>query len=186
MKPIGRNTVGRIILVVGSVYLVYFIVSYTRPHDLSRADHPNGRAASIPPTQSEYLRDVAEPITMVEGISWDNNGQGLVFKDSRQALKQVCLLFLYEESGDPLKHNLLLGTALPRVQKGRRIPVAGSEEQAFLGLLERWYRNDPEARAIWRRYQAKDDDPLLDQGKSEEYGGKVIAVRILRTLRRRN
>src|SRR6267378_3749734 len=111
-------------------------------------------------------------------LPWSRGSGGLTIARAwssriRDKPSNTCLFRLYEESGDPSKHNLLLGTALPHVQKGRRIPVAGSEELAFLGLLERWYRSDPEARAIGRRYQAEDDDPFLDQGKSEEYGGKV-------------
>jgi hypothetical protein len=190
VKLIKSNTVGWIILVAS---LVFGIAVFLSPRSPRIEEHPNDRATTILPTQSQYLRDVTEPITMVEGIIWDNTSLGLVFKDSRQTPKYVCLLRLYEESDDPLKRNLLLGTALPHVQEGERIPVAGAVEMEFLGLLERWYRNDPEARRIAHRIEtiahrarAREPHPYYDQGRTEEYGGKVIAIEIMRLLRRRN
>jgi hypothetical protein len=139
----------------------------------------------VPLDRSEYLRDVLEPIAMVQGVSWDDNSQGLVFRDLRQTEKSVCLLFL-EEEVERQKRNLLLGSSIPEPRYGKRVPVGGSEEQAFLGLLERWNRSDPEARAIDRRITGKTTDPFSDTGKTDEYYGKVIAVRILRILRLRN
>ncbi len=139
----------------------------------------------VPLDRSEYLRDVLEPIAMVQGVSWDDNSQGLVFRDSRKTEKSVSLLFL-EAEDEPQKRNLLLGSSVPRRRYGKSVPVGGSEEQAFLGLLERWYRSDPEARAIDRRITEKTTEPFSDTGKTDEYYGKVIAVRILRILRGRN
>ena len=102
-----------------------------------------------------------------------------------QAERSVCLLFL-EEDDDPHKRNLLMGSSVPVPRYGKRVPVAGFEEQAFLGLLERWYRSDPEAREIDRRVAEKTTEPFSDAGKTDEYYAKVIAVRILTILRRRN
>jgi len=147
----------------------------TKPRDYS----------TVPLGRSEFLRDVHEPITMVSGISWDDNSQGLVFRDSSQVERSLCLLFL-EEEDDPRKRNLLLGSDCPNPEYGKRVPVAGADEQAFLGLLERWFRSDPEAQAIGRRMTEKTTEPFFDAGKTDEYRGKVIAVRILILLRRRN
>jgi len=122
---------------------------------------------------------------MVMGLSWDDNSQGLVFKDSSQVERSLCLLFL-EEEDDPRKRNLLLGSDCPNPEYGKRVPVAGADEQAFLGLLERWFRSDPEAQAINHRIADKTTEPFSDVGKTDEYYGKVIAVRILILLRRRN
>jgi hypothetical protein len=139
----------------------------------------------VPLDRSAYLRDVVEPIVMVQGVSWDDNSQGVVFEDLRRTEKSVCLLFL-EADDEPQKRNLLLGSSVPNPRYGKRVPVGGSEEQAFLGLLERWYRSDAEAREIDRRITEKTTEPFADMGKTDEYYGKVIAVRILRILRRRN
>ena len=134
--------------------------------------------------RSPYLGDVLEPIAMVQGVSWDDNSQGLVFRDAKHIEKSVCLLFL-EAEDDPQQRNLLLGSSIPQPRYGKRVPVGGSEEQAFLGLLERWYRSDPDARTIDRRITEKTTEPFSDMGKADEYYGKVIAVRILTILRRR-
>lgn len=140
--------------------------------------------STVPLDRSDFLRDVHEPITMVSGLSWDDNSQGLVFKDSKRVERSVCLLFL-EDEDDPRKRNLLLGSDCPNPSYGKRVPVSGTDEQAFLGLLERWFRSDPETQAIRQRIAEKSTEPFSDEGKTEEYFGKVIAVRILIVLRRR-
>src|SRR5262245_32096758 len=100
--------------------------------------------ARVPLSQSEYLKDVVEPISMVVGISWDDGGShGLVFRDSRQVTKSVCLLDNLEG-----ERNLILGTYVPDSRGKRTLPLGGPEEKAFLGLLERWYRQDTDAK-VW-------------------------------------
>src|SRR5271157_3367543 len=65
--------------------------------------------STVPLGRSEFFRDVHEPITMVMGVSWDDDSQGLVFRNSSQVERSICLLFL-EEEDDPQKRNLLLGS----------------------------------------------------------------------------
>ncbi len=174
MKRIRWVALGTIIL-TGMVVARSLTTRHTKTIDYS----------TVPLDRSPYLRDVLEPIAMVQGVSWDDNSQGLVFRDAKHTEKSVCLLFL-EEEDDPQQRNLLLGSSVPQPRYGKRVPVAGSEEQAFLGLLERWYRSDPEAREIDRRITEKTTEPFSDTGKTDGYYGKVIAVRILTILRRRN
>jgi hypothetical protein len=88
MKPIRGALFGSFILaLIGSVYWVYCIALSTRAHDRGRADRPNTIALAASPAQSEYLRDVVEPIAFVKGISWDDCSQGVAFLDSRQTSK---------------------------------------------------------------------------------------------------
>src|SRR5262249_7717694 len=105
--------------------------------------------AHVPLSQSEYLKDVVEPISMVVGNSWDDGGShGLVFRDSKQVIRSVCLL-------DNLagEQDLLFGTNVPDSRGRVKHPVGGAEEKAFLGLLERWYRRDIDAKAWSKRME---------------------------------
>jgi hypothetical protein len=101
----------------------------------------------FPLNKSEYLRNVSEPITVVEGISWSDGGSmGLSFRDSRQVLRAVCL----ENDLDGNK-SLTFGKMTPNWE--RRVAMGGSEERAFLGLLQRWHRRDPEAQEWFNRME---------------------------------
>lgn len=126
------------------------------------------------------------PIVMVESISWDDGGSlGLAFKDSRGAVRAVCLL-------DNLagEHNLVFGdfSGSDRTGKGK-MPIGGPDERTFLGLLERWCRQDPDAiewnnrmeRARWYRGY-----PVRRGRETEEQLAKGSAVNIMRKLRERN
>jgi hypothetical protein len=141
--------------------------------------------AHVPLSQSEYLKDVVEPISMVVGMSWDDGGShGLVFRDSRHVTKSFCLLDNLDG-----ERNLILGTSAPD-RRGKRLPLGGPDEKAFLGLLERWYRQDPDATPWnerieqWERSDRRFS--ILRGDETEEQLGKGMAVGLMRRLRQRN
>ncbi len=145
-----------------------------------------GKYSEVPLSQAQYLTDVIEPISMIESHSFDDGGSiGLVFRDSKGNEKLITLLDnLYDE------HNLVFGVCEGYPKGGSRAPVAGIDEKAFLGLLERWYRQDPDATKWNDRI-----DRWLSSGRGHSEGfnevwgeplAKLEAVCILRALRSRN
>lgn len=64
---------------------------------------------------------------------------------------------------------------------GDQVPARGREERAFLGLLQRWYRQDAEARDLANSSTHPDIVTLTEQQKA-----KVIGARIMRILSNRN
>ena len=130
-----------------------------------------------------YLRDVAEPITMLDGISWSDGGSmGLLFRDSRQVVRAACLAVDLEDH-----HELTFGEMTPNLPA--KVPVGGAEEKAFLGLLQRWARDDPRARACRRRMDDGTGSWVGEyrSGKipKEEYA-RYFAIALLRDLEARN
>src|SRR4051794_10563190 len=88
-----------------------------------------------------FLRSIMEPVTMTDAMSFDDGGsQGLAFRDAARTVRYVCLLNKLDG-----ERNLLLGSFFPTPSRGCKVPVGGPEERAFLGLLERWLRQDAEA-----------------------------------------
>jgi hypothetical protein len=142
--------------------------------------------AQVPLSQSEYLKDVVEPVSMVVGMSWDDGGsKGLVFRDSRQVIKSICLLDnLAGEQG------LIFGTSAPDSRGKRKVPPGGPDEQALLGLLERWYGRDPDAMAWNERIEQWEGSDhrysILRRDETKEQIGTGVAVSLMRRLRRRN
>lgn len=145
---------------------------------------PDPAAASLKPTP--FLREVVEPITIVDSMAFaDGGSEGLRFADARGKARDICL----EDSlsGQP---NLVLDSFLPDGERARRVPIAGVEERALLGLLERWARQDPDARELERRHALYEDGKLsIDafwKGLPERDRVKGVALNILRRLRERN
>jgi hypothetical protein len=133
--------------------------------------------------QSPFLRDVEEPITLIRGHhEWksDQLWDGVTFMDGRRVERYAEYV---TTSYAPIEiHNaLILGKvqvpALGKVQ----VPARGREELAFLGLLQRWCRQDAEARELTDPSKAPDFFMLTEQQQA-----KVIGVRIMRMLLKRN
>ena len=171
----------RTYLVVGLFALIdigvfsYGVARRTRTKDFTK----------VPLAQSEFLRDVAEPITIVGSIAWDGyegSSPGITFMDARGVVRSACL------ADDQGIENLTVGNL--DYERGRKVPIAGCEEQAFLGLLQRWSLQDPEARDLIERL-ARPSQPgearqVFTGDETPEEMHKVQAVAILRKLLRRN
>jgi hypothetical protein len=93
------------------------------------------------------------------------------------------------------RQNLVLGTVVPYEEYGRKIPVAkipvaGVEEKAILGLFERWYSQDGDAKTWNDRYERRimshpGGDFFADE-EPEEQRAKAFAVKLMRKLKSRN
>lgn len=144
------------------------------------------------PPRPDRLREVVEPITIVDAISWDDGGShGLAFRDARGVTRYVCLM-------DDLENhqNLVVGSYSPisDEQQLRQHPIGGREERAFRQLLERWRRADPDARwwdrrlELYEKGEVKPDE--LSRGAPSGDGAgldiKGSAVYVLRKLRGRH
>lgn len=142
--------------------------------------------------RSEPLRDVVEPITIVDTASWDDGGShSLAFKDARGVTRYASLM--HDLRGN---QNLVLGSYLP-VHEARILkdhPIGGDEERAFLRLLERWCRDDAEA-AWWDRrlglyyrgeVSLQDLPEGAPSGNDAGFDLKASAVNVLLQLRFRN
>lgn len=163
------------LIAVGSLSCAVLVWSSSR----TGTDH-----SRVPLSRSEYLKDVVEPVAMVAGMAFDDGGShGLVFKDSRQVVRSVCLLANLQE-----EQNLSFGSIYS--YSGEKVPIGGAEEKAFLGLLERWYRQDPDAK-VWNDRMERNErstwrHSLRRSDETKEELGKGIAVLLLRSLRKRN
>jgi hypothetical protein len=144
---------------------------------------------------SPYLRDVVEPITIVDALSFDDGGSnGLRFADSRGTVKDVCLedSLIWDDDPNVLEghHNIIMNSFFPRGEHTYRVPISGVEERALLGLLERWASHDPHAQELKRRHELYHRGEIsLERfwdGLPDRDRAKQIAVSILRELRARN
>jgi len=134
--------------------------------------------------ESEYLKDVREPIELVKGISFSDGGSiGLSFRDSKQVLREVCLV--HDLFG---VKNLTFGELTPNWD--RKVAIGSREEQAFLGLLQRWYNQDLEAQEWFKRMEqwSRSDKQvsLFTGNESEQQRAKPHAVAIMKSLMERN
>jgi hypothetical protein len=133
------------------------------------------------------LTEVVEPITFTGcGVFDDGGSRNFQFKDANQREFHVC--WVAEEYGG----NLILGSRWPLHdhESLSRYPVGGTGDQAFLRLLERWSRQDPDAQLLERRQEqvAKGTlygDALWKEVDSSGRLPKSMAVMLLRELRRR-
>lgn len=145
--------------------------------------------------RSPFLRDVVEPITIVDAMSFDDGGsKGLRFADSRGAVRDICLADtrIWEDNPNVLEghHNIILNTFFPHGRRAQRVPISGVEERALLGLLERWGRRDTDATELERRYRLLERGEInfdaFWEGLPERSRLKATAVSILLELRARN
>jgi hypothetical protein len=145
--------------------------------------------------QSPFLCDVVEPITIVDGMSFDDGGsKGLRFADARGAVRDVCLedTRVWEDDPKVLEghHNVIMNSFYPRGERAKRVPISGAEERALLGLLERWANQDPDAKELERLHGLYERGEIgVDafwEGVPDRDRRKETAVSILRELRARN
>ena len=164
---------------IGIDLLLVLSGCHSRCQQVHRADY-----SGVPLSQAGYLKDVIEPISMIDSHGFDDGGSlGLVFRDSKGNEKSITLLDNIDD-----EHNVVFGVCIANPNE-RRAPLAGDEEKAFLGLLERWYRQDPNATKWSDRI-----DRWLSSGRKHSEGfsqvwgeplAKLRAVFILRELRSR-
>jgi hypothetical protein len=122
--------------------------------------------------QSPCLRDVVEPITLIESEHAAGSDQvwtGVVFADSKQVRRYAEFIDVRIE----ISETLMLGKKM--------VPPRGAEERAFIGLLQRWYRQDAEAREFNDHLKRSDFFGLNAKQKA-----KVRGIVILRKLLKRD
>ena len=182
MKSLPRLKGARAALLVAVILLAAWW--FTRP-----------ARGPAPLSASRYLRDVVEPITIVDALSFDDGGSnGLRFADSRGTVKDVCLEDSLIREGDPNvlegHHNIIMNSFFPRGEQAQRVPISGVEERALLGLLERWASYDADAKELERRHRLYERKKIsfeaFWEGLPDRARVKQIAVSILRELRARN
>ena len=134
-----------------------------------------GDFTKVPLVQSPYLRDVAEPITLLSSLgeaASDNVWMGVVFEDAKH-VERAAEYLTYVWAGEGIRDTLMLGQA--------KAEPRGPEERAFLGLLQRWYRRDAEARDFYDHLKRPDYFKL-----NERQQAKITGVSMLKTLLKRN
>jgi hypothetical protein len=152
--------VGLVVVIVG----LWFMLQH-------RADFTN-----VPLAQSPFLRDVAEPITIIKGpheTKSDSVWMGVDFTDAKHVERSAAwYITVYIPSG-VVHDTLVLGQ--------KTVPAYGPDERAFLGLLQRWYRRDAEARQL-REHPTREEYSAL----TEQQRAKITGVSIMRKLLARN
>jgi len=134
-----------------------------------------GDFTKVPLDQSPFLRDVAEPITLITGSHEAKSDQvwmGVAFMDAKHVeryAEDVTTSYVPVE----IHESLMLGL--------KTVPARGPEERAFLGLLQRWYRQDAEARELNDHPKRHNFSALTEQQQA-----KVVCVAIMRILSKRN
>jgi hypothetical protein len=105
-----------------------------------RAHYLRGHG-SLPLDRSPYVRDVTEPITIVQGLSLSDGGSlDITFRDARGLTKEVRLDRGFDLTSER-NGNVIVDIATPGKQ--RPVPISGDDERAILGLLERWAVTNP-------------------------------------------
>jgi hypothetical protein len=144
----------------------------------------SGDYTRIPLDRSPFLRDVAEPITMIRWSSEaasDSVWMGVAFMDEKHVERYVEYVTTSYNAGG-MHDKLLLGD--------RAVAARDPEERALLGLLQRWYRRDAEAPELIDRLRSRGSAQIdREQGfnnLSEQQQAKVIGVGIMKALSRRN
>ncbi|WP_165246482.1 hypothetical protein [Paludisphaera soli] len=143
----------------------------------------------LPLSPSPYLRDVVEPITIVEALSFDDGGsKGVRFRDARGEVRDFCLVsFALDFDDPPRPPELVFGHFYPALGT---VAPGGPDERALLGLLQRWAATDPQGVELVLRYDRLERGELswetFRDGLPDEAFAQVDVVSVLRTLQRRN
>ena len=137
-----------------------------------------GDYTNVPLDGSLYLRDVAEPITMVRGSGRSESDQvwvGLTFVDAKN-IERYAKYDITSYAPELISNTLILDL--------KKIPAGGPEERAFLGLLQRWARQNPEARESYEKAkrERKNGSPLFEL--SDRQSGTLNAFRLIHLLSR--
>jgi hypothetical protein len=125
--------------------------------------------------RSPYLRDVAEPITLISA-RWESASdqiwRGVVLLDAKH-VERYAEYVTASYAPVEMHHTLILGK--------QPVPASGPEERAFLGLLQRWYQRDAEARELTDHLKREDVANLTERQQA-----KVVGASIMRSLLARN
>ena len=145
-----------------------------------------GNSATAPLSERPFLHDVAEPITMIKGsymAGSDDHWMGLTFRDAKGVDREAKFVYYWPPVRDHpgYQRKLLLGG---------EVAPGGAEERAFLGLLQRWYRDDGESQQLWARVERHDPSlksmPWGWEGLTERESAKVVAALMMRVLQDKN
>jgi hypothetical protein len=142
---------------------------------------------NTPLADCPYLKNVVEPVFMKDGLSYTDGGSiSVEFQDAKGRTRSV---FLKNEWGSvDGRANLVVGWAGDRTAETADLPIAGREERALLGLLERWLRDDPTAR-IWKDKEERHAPELFESSEwknDPRSRGTVFALGIMDRLKKRN
>ncbi|MDG3004412.1 hypothetical protein [Paludisphaera mucosa] len=171
--------------IVGSVALLAACVLATVCFMRSgrRPLHPSARP--LPLSASPFLRDVVEPIAIVQALPFSDGGSvGVQYRDARGVERSFCLVsFALDFDDPPRPSEVAFGSVFPsRVTT----PVGSDDERALLGLLERWAAADPEGRELDRQSHRISRREISYGDLSADAGFKLVVRSILRKLRARN
>lgn len=147
------------------------------------------RAIDVPLAASPALRDVVEPIAPVRGESWagsDDHWLGITYRDARGVERTAKFVYYWPGPGPDnpgIQKTVLLGD--------HRVEPSSREERACLGLLERWWRGNDAAHALWDRALRRDPTlrPVMGgvyEGVTPAESAQIMAARLIRILRSRN
>jgi hypothetical protein len=133
-----------------------------------------------------YLKNVVEPVIMEDGLSYTDGGSiSIEFQDAKGRTRSI---FLKNEWGSvDGRANLVVGWAGDQTETAN-LPIAGREERALLGLLERWLRNDRTAQ-LWKDREQRHAPELYDSSEWKNDArsrGAVYALGMLDRLKKRN
>jgi hypothetical protein len=134
-----------------------------------------------------YLKKVVEPIILKDGASYSDGGSiSIEFQDSKGRTRSV---FLKNEWGSvDGRANLVVGWAGDQTAETADLPIAGHEERALLGLLERWLRDDRTAQ-LWKDREQRRAPELYESSewkKDPRIRGTIYALGMLDRLKKRN
>lgn len=177
MTTPGKRRLRPILVALAAAGLVVgtLVVWLLRPEEGADGDFTR-----IPLSASPFLAEVVEPIEIVKGVyngGSDDHWMSVTFRDARRVDREVRYVIYYPD----VQKTLFLGKT--------KVPPGGREEHAFLGLLQRWYRLDAEARDVYERLQNRDPSiqwtPLGPQGLTEAQAAKAQAVGLMKRLEKR-
>jgi hypothetical protein len=138
-----------------------------------------GDFTKVPLDQSAFLRDVAEPITPIKAHGESASDQvwmGVTYLDAKHVERYAEWVYTSYAPVE-LHDTLMLGTS----RNIKPVPAGGADERAFLGLLQRWYRQDAEARRLMDHPKRLDFSTLTEQQRA-----RVRAAAIMKRLLNRN
>ncbi|MDG3004411.1 hypothetical protein [Paludisphaera mucosa] len=153
------------------------------------ARRPNSRLGPLPLSASPHLRDVVEPIVLVESISIDDGGsRGASFRDARGKDCDFCLVdYGLQDWGKAVRPDAI---AFDAWGDGDPVPVRGPDERALLGLLERWAATAPLAIPVKslsdRHERGEISTQAFRNALTEDQVKYARVMAILRVLRNRN
>jgi hypothetical protein len=130
---------------------------------------------------------VEEPIALIRSLGQaasDDVWMGVDFIDRKHVERHAHYIVTWyhpvKTPNDPEPHWIETRHALELGEK--LVSASGLEERAFLGLLQRWYRQDAEVQELTRHPPKREDFAKL----TEQQQAKITGVRIMELLLERN